>query len=368
MRILQISSAQSLGGGERHLADLSNALALRGHDVYVALRLNSPIASHLNEVPKKNIKVLPLRNALDVETAHQLSRLVRENKIEIVHAHMARDYPPAAYATRLNPRSRLIITRHVLFPMNRLHKITLFRAARIIAVSEAVALQIRAQKIVSHAKITVVHNGVKTDHFAREQADFDRTLFCRNWVLPEESLLVGTVGELKQLKGQVEFLQAAAIIAAALPDARFIIAGQDTSAGGEERASLERLISQLGLAERVLLVGWLDNVAELLCALDVFVSASRTESFGLAIAEAMACGTAVVATETDGAREVIEDGKTGVLLPVGDVDRLAATVITLLQDKQSREELGKRAQEAVRERFSLERMVEATEKIYQQSL
>jgi len=108
LRILQISSAQSLGGGERHLADLANGLVARGHVVHVALRPRSSLIAELKSVSRKNVITLPLRNSLDVKSARELSRLVSKNNIQIVHAHMARDYPLAAYAVRGNPRSRLI--------------------------------------------------------------------------------------------------------------------------------------------------------------------------------------------------------------------------------------------------------------------
>jgi glycosyltransferase involved in cell wall biosynthesis len=111
-------------------------------------------------------------------------------------------------------------------------------------------------------------------------------------------------------------------------------------------------------------LGWLDHAERLLTALDVFVSASETESFGLAIAEAMAAGTAVVATQTGGAQEVIENGRTGLLVQVGDVTGLAEAIEIILTDEDKRQELGERAREAVNERFSLARMVDETEKIY----
>src|SRR5205085_4452671 len=103
---------------------------------------------------------------------------------------------------------------------------------------------------------------------------------------------------------------------------------------------------------------WLDDAAELLSVLDVFVSASETESFGLAIAEAMACGVAVVATETDGAKELIQDQRTGLLAPVGNVERLAGSVASLLSDPQRRTAIGTHARESVHANFSLKRMVD----------
>jgi len=99
LKILQISSASTFGGGERYVVDLTNALQSRGHDLYVIVRPNSPLPPHL-EIPKDKIKELPLRNALDAPSARELDKFVKENQIDVVHAHMARDYSLAAYATR----------------------------------------------------------------------------------------------------------------------------------------------------------------------------------------------------------------------------------------------------------------------------
>jgi len=364
LRILQISSAQSLGGGERHLADLANGLAGRGHDVYVALRPNSPLIKELASLANENISTLPLRNSLDATSAQALSRLVRRKRIQLVHAHMARDYPLAAYATRTNPDSTLIITRHVLFPLSRLHRITLLRAARIIAVSSAVAARIKADAIVPAEKISVVLNGIDTARFSQARARFNRREFLESWQLPADSLLVGTVGELTPLKGQEEILRAASQLLKQLPQAHFIIAGVDHSQKKQHLKRLEGLIKELNLSAHVSLVGWLDDLAELYCALDVFVSASHTESFGLAIAEAMASGAAVVATETEGATELLRQGETGRLVPIENVGALAESILLLLRDKEQRARLGAAAQQAAAANFSLERMIAETEAIY----
>ena len=364
LRILQISSAQSVGGGERHLADLANGLACRGHDVYVALRPNSPLIQELAGLANENITTLPLRNSLDAISARDLSRLVRRSKIQIVHAHMARDYPLAAYAARANAVSKLIITRHVLFPLSRLHRITLSRAARIIAVSHAVASRLKADAIVPAEKISVVLNGIDTGRFSKARADFNRRQFLGSWKLRADTLLVGTVGELTPLKGQEEILRAASQLLKQLPQTHFIIAGVDHSRELQHRRRLEQLIKELNLTTHVSLVGWLDDLAELYCALDVFVSASHTESFGLAIAEAMASGTAVVATETEGARELIKTSETGLLVPIGNVDKLAESILLLLRDKEERVRLGGAAQQAAAANFGLERMIAETEAIY----
>src|SRR3954466_4479507 len=97
MRILQLSSASSFGGGERYLVDLTNALNYRDHDMYVVLRPRSPIAKQL-QILASRVRTLPLRNALDAMSARALARIVKEERIDVIHAHMARDYSLAAYA------------------------------------------------------------------------------------------------------------------------------------------------------------------------------------------------------------------------------------------------------------------------------
>jgi glycosyltransferase involved in cell wall biosynthesis len=368
LKILQISSAQSMGGGERHLADLANGLAGRGHEVYLALRPNSPVVAELKKIDKGNVTTLPLRNSLDAKSARELAKLVRKNRIQIVHAHMARDYPLAAYATRQNKDARLIVTRHVLFPLSRLHRITLSGDARMIAVSQAVASQLRSDGVVKPERISVVLNGIDTSRFEEAKRAFDRKQFLSEWKIVNGSLLVGTVGELTPLKGQAEFLEAAGKILTQYPDAYFFVAGIDHSPGNKNRIALESLIEKLNLTERVRLVGWLEDLAKLYSALDVFVSASHTESFGLVIAEAMASSVAVVATETEGAREIIQPGETGLLVPIKDVGRLAAATLDLLGDKHKRLRLGRAAQKSVAAKFGVERMIDETEAIYRKEL
>ena len=357
LKILQISSASSFGGGERYVTDLTNSLVARGHDLYLAVRPQSPLPRHV-QLPPEKILTLPLRNALDVPSARELDRYVRRHRIEIVHAHMARDYSLAAYATRRNRETKFVATRHVLFQLNRLHRHTLARATRVIAVSAAVARELRSQRILSDKQIAVIPNGVDVDRF---NCKFDRKEFLRSMGLPSECLLVGSIGELRALKRHDDFIRAAAPIAKKYPQAHFVLAGVDPTASGEVRIQLEKLVDELGLKDRFHFLGWLDQAEKLLCALDVFVSASETESFGLVIAEAMAAGTAVVATETEGAKEVIEDQKTGILVPIGDVNRIAEAVTALLVDDNK---IGARGREAAIAKFSLKRMVDEIEKIY----
>ena len=363
LKILQISSASSFGGGERYVADLTNALVAGEHELYVAVRPHSPLPRHLH-LPPERIVTLPLRNALDVQSAHELDRFVRRTQIEIVHAHLARDYSLGSYAARRNPQTKFIATRHVLFQLNRLHRHTLARATRVIAVSNAVARELRSSDVVAEKQIAVIPNGIEVERFSRARAGFDRVQFLRGMGLPADCLLVGSVGELRTLKRHDDFICAAAIVASRFPETQFVLAGVDTSASGEVRKQLESLVDELGLGECFYFLGWVDDADKLLCAMDVFVSASETESFGLAIVEAMAAGTAVVATASEGAKEVIEDQKTGVLVPIGDVQHMARAVIDLLSNSEIRRAIATQAAQSAAKKFSLKRMVDEIEKIY----
>lgn len=356
MNILQISSASSFGGGERYVADLTNSLIARGHNLFAALRPGSPLIRHL-QLPKERILILPLRNALDVPSAHELERFVRRQRIDVVHAHMARDYSLASYAAR---KSKFVATRHVLFQLNRLHRHTLARATRVIAVSSAVAKGL--QRVVNENQIALIPNGIDVERFERARVAFDRAGFLRGMGLSPGCLLVGSVGELRTLKRHDDFIRAAARVVSRFPETHFVLAGVDMI--GDVRKQLEKLVVELGLKDCFHFLGWVDEAEELLCAMDVFVSASETESFGLAMAEAMAAGTPVVATRTEGAQEVVEDQKTGWIVPIGDVDRIAEAVITLLSDPERRRTMGAHAHDAARTKFSLNRMVNEIEKIY----
>lgn len=374
VRILQISSARTFGGGERHLADLALALQARGHTVAAALAPASPLLEEMSALPPEHLFTLPLRNALDIDSALRLAHFIREKRIEIVHAHRARDYTLAAMAVaraaraRHLPRARFVVTRHVLFPLGRIHTLTLRRVARVIAVSAEVGRALGGQRLFSEDKLRIVPNGVDVNRFECVLRNFDRDAYRRT--LPARApLLVGTIGELSEVKGQADFVRAASLVVrhSRVP-VDFLIIGADSSKTKRNRAALESLIAAENLEARVHLLGHRADVAQLLAALDLFVSTSRSEAFGLAMVEAMACGVPIIATATRGACTIVDDGVTGRLVPIGDEAALAKAILTVLEDTRQRALFGKRAREQARALWSLERMVDETERIYEDAL
>src|SRR5215204_2935049 len=152
MRILQVCSVTTFGGGERHLADLSHALADLGHEVYAASIPGSPLSSELSFLT--NGRTLSLSRLNYVKNLTSLAAFIRAHGIEIVHAHAARDYHLAALAVRLASRGRLVLTRHTLFPLRGINKHLLRSAGRVIAVSQAVAESLRRNGLIESSKIT----------------------------------------------------------------------------------------------------------------------------------------------------------------------------------------------------------------------
>ena len=343
----------TFGGGERHLADLSRALQHLGHDVSAACVPGSMLSSELSFLNRPNI--LSLRSVNYVANLMRLAQFIRAHDIDIVHAHAAKDYHLAAAAVKLASRGQLVLTRHVLFPLKKSNRYVLKGARRVIAVSEAVAESLRKNNVIDHSKIVVVHNGVDTDRFT-ESAPGD---------LP---MLVGTVGHLAPIKGQDVFVRAAALIRKRRNDVQFIVVGEDKSPEMRCRKSLESLITELGLNGIIEMTGWRDDMPSLLSSLTLFVSAARSEPFGLNIVEAMSAGLPIVATASEGASEIIDDGLNGKLVPVDDPEALAQAINDLLDDPVARTKLGRNAMVAAREHFSLARMAADTEKVYREVL
>lgn len=364
MRILHITSAKTFGGGEKHLIDLTRELKRRGHEIFIALRPTNEWQDKFDFLSAEDFLHVSIRNSFGIFSAERIAKFVRDKNIEIIHAHAGRDYLPASLASRMAKKASFVLTRHVLFPMKPFHRFALQNVSKAIGVSPAVISNL--QKVFPKEKLVYIPNGINTENLANVTGENPGKDFRFLHDLPFDAPLIGIVGELKVLKGQRDFILAANIVAQKFPEARFIVVGKDNSIRKDFRREIKKVVKVLNLEDRFLWLNWVDDTAPLLAALDVFVSASYTESFGLATLEAMASGTAVVATETEGARELIENEKTGKLVSVKEPVQLAEAIVGLLNDKDLRKYLGENARESVKEKFSLETMIDETEKLYRE--
>lgn len=360
MRILQISSAKNFGGGERHFVDLCHGMLERGHEVFAALRPTNQWQSRLDFLPPESILHVSIRNSFGVLSAMRIADFIRDNKIDIVHAHVARDYIPASLACGIAKRAKFILTRHLLFQLKPFNRFALKNLTRAVAVSSGVESSLR--RVFPAEKVATIPNGIDVDHWIDVDISTLREEFRSLHNIPPDTPLIGIVGELILLKGQRDFVLAAHEVAKKFPNARFVVVGKDNSLDQSFRRELKRLVKIFGLENSFLWLDWVEDTAPLLSALDVFVSASHTESFGIAILEAMATGKAVVATATEGAKELLHD--TDQLVPIKDALALAEKINALLADAENREQIGEVLRNRAIKEFSLARMINETEKLY----
>lgn len=180
---------------------------------------------------------------------------------------------------------------------------------------------------------------------------------------PPSEVVVGTACRLEPVKGTQTLLQAIAILAKDHPSVRLAIAGE-----GSLRQQLEKQAAQLGIQDKVLFLGWRDDVCSLLQSWSIFVLPSFDEGFGVAVLEAMASGLPVVASDAGGLRELVVDGQTGFLVPVGDPDALADKILLLLRDPDLRIGMGSAGRRHARESFSRAEMVRKTADLYESLL
>jgi len=360
MRILHVSSAVDLGGGEKHIIDLGRNLAARGHQVYLALRPTNKWQHRVDYLSPERIFHVSIRNSFGVFSAKRISDFIKENEIDIVHAHVARDYIPASIACIAAKRAKFVITRHVMFPLKPFNRFALKNLSRAIGVSPAVGEGL--QDIFPKNKVCVIPNGIEMLDRSDEERARLRNEFRDFHSIPSEALLVGTVGQLVPLKGQRDLVLAAAEIVKEVPNARFVIVGQDNTFEKKFRRELRRLAGVMGLVDNILWLDWVDDLPSLFAALDLYVSPSHSESFGIATLEAMAAGLPVVATKTDGSRELID--RRDMLVPFGDPVKLARRIIDVLRDQRLRISLGTEMHKRAFDNFTLDKMAGRIEELY----
>lgn len=361
MKILQICSASEIGGGEIHVADLVRALAGRGHAVYLAVRPNSPLREPLAGVIA-SWQELPLRNSLDVQSSRAIAELIMKNRIEIVHAHLGRDYLMAAMATRRAKHCKLILTRHHYLPLksNSLYRWLLENVAAFIAVSETVRNSILERLHAPPEKVHVIPNWIDPARFHPIDREAARAMFQIN-----APLAVACIGQLTPEKGQEEFVRAIGQISQRRSDVEFLIAGSEQEVGEPFTHKLKEIARVMGTSDRIRFMGFVHHVPELLAAVDVVVVPSWDEGFSLVTVEAMACRRAVLAANVGGITGIVQDNVTGMLFPPRDATALAQKLLWMLADSSLRDRLARHGQMDASTRFSRDPVVDRIEALYE---
>lgn len=369
-RVLFLASTSSHGGIERHSMELAAALRARG----VPVQFACPPGSFLDAWCRaRGVPTLPfqVRNSGDLAAARCLAQLIRSQAIDIVHAHPRRDYVVAVLGVRLAGRARLVLHAHMVRPLGDPPRLAgrffAWGTDAIVAVSGAVRDRLRHDHRFHPSLVHLIYNGVDLDEIAAPgspQARVQRRQTRQGWGFSDDALVLGMIGRL-DAKGQSDLLEVAPAIVSQHPSLRFVFIGSEGRVG--EYARLTAQAEASGLAGRLHFTGSREDVPTLLPALDALVHLPRDESFGLALAEAMAAGLPTIATNIGGCREVVRDGITGLLVPPGDAPALAEALGRLLDSADGairRDALGEAGRRVVIENFSRAHQLDLLQALY----
>lgn len=303
----------------------------------------------------------------DLRLPRAMARLIRREKVDLIHSHLGDQNFYSCVAGRLTG-TKTVVTYHgspQCPETERLRsaiKLWVVRhsADAIVVVSDYLK---RALSDLGFPvrRIVRIHNGVDMNRFTAAPAGRLRAeLNYQNG-----TKLIGMVANLRESKGYEYFIQAARKVTDSMPDTRFVAIGEFDK-GIEAR--LRKLVRQVSLEDRFIFLGFREDVPDILRDLDVFVLSSISEGFSLATVEAMAASKPVVVTRSGGPQEIVEDGRTGLLVPRADSDTLAEKICQLLRNPLEAGTLGRNAKEKVERNFSLGKMVSDYEALYERLL
>lgn len=362
MRIAYLSTMKSYYGGEVCLTGLAAGMRDKGHDVLGIVRRDSALAVQL---PKVGVATAPLAPVdwYEPRSMWHLKRLLHRHQVDILHTHVPRDYYIAAVAT-WGTQIRNVGTRHLLKPISHpfLKRPFLKGFDGLIAVSDAVRQQVLAAGLLPQARVHTIYNGIESPGTLcpglglRQQAH----------VGPED-LVVGFVGRLCPDKGLETLFRAWARLRPTTPQAKLFILGSDSGTDGYG-LFLRNLAQQLDIAHSVVFFDYVAQANQAPAEFDLQVVCSRAEPFGLVTLEAMSHGCPVIATDSGGSPEILQNGQGGILVPVDDIETLAGQMKRLLSDPNLRRTMGRQGAQRLNRYFTMDRMLEQTETLYMEVL
>lgn len=303
----------------------------------------------------------------DMRAIWRLSRLLRQQKPDLLHIHGLKAVMIAAPAARLGNCSKLVFTAHNNLPLpnSRWYKVSrsivnrylLSSLQRIITVSAGVRSEII--KMVPEHRVITIYNGVNCPNYPSDAFSAAR----QRMKLSETAIVIGVVARLIPEKGLYTLLEAASILKNIMPELKFVIVGD-----GPERKSLEKYRDALELQPIVCFLGYQEDVPQLMAGWNLFVLPSLNEGFSLSVLEAMAARLPVVVTDLPCMREMIVEGKGGIFVPPKDSPSLAAAILRIIKDQEKAKMMGDYNYFRVRNDFSVDKMVDGTRYVYNELL
>lgn len=301
--------------------------------------------------------------------AWKLSRILREWKADILHAHHYDQAFIAWLATRLYPKTRLILGRHYSDSIYRLppgakqrallgvERTVNNAAARIIVPSAYIVEILTKRQGVKSEKIDLVHYGFEPEKYTAPQA-IEIEQIKRDLKL-EGRFVIGNFSRLHEEKGQRFLLHALATLKQQIPNIMLLVVGE-----GEERTALEKQVRESGLSDVVQLLGWRRDAMAIMAAVDAVVQPTLQEAFSQVMVEALWMRKPLVITDVSGAPDIITHGENGLLVSRGNADELALAITHLARDENLRQRLGEAGRAYVEEHLVIDKVIKRYEQSY----
>ena len=363
--ILYLSDSVNLWGARRSLLDLLKNIDRKKFSISVVCGKEGPLTDKLKE---ENIDYatipLPLwrkvKNLPHIPSSIlSLVKLVKEKDIHIIHCNSHGVNPYGVIAGKLTNARVICHIRDIITP-DKIKKYFLNYSDKIITISDF-QKKVFSRYPTINKRVSLVYNGIDTSIFYRCKTT-EILKFRKKLNIGEKDFLVGCVGQISSLKGQDYLIKAVPLVLKKIPSTKFLLCGEVRRE--RDKGKIESLVEKLGVRKNIIFLGWREDLPIVYSSLDVLAFPTLKEAFGRAAVEAMACEVPVIATRVGGVPEIVEDGKTGILIPPQTHIQLADAIIKLLQDSKMRKNMGKEGRKRVQKNFNIAKTVNGVENIY----
>ncbi len=362
-RILHCIETGGPGGAETVIADIAANLDPGRFESLAVVPYEGWLKKTLDQ---RGVRTLVMKTSpgLDTGMVWGLASLCRREKIDLIHSHLPDENFYCCLAGLLSNR-KVVATYHGFLsqktPRERIKAKTVARlATAVVAVSKYLAESLE-QAGFPKGKLSWIHNGIDVTRFR----SVDAAYLQKELSLPANTKLVGMIANQRTAKSYDTFVRAAGEVVKRCPCVHFVSVG--ATEPSINKGILE-LADQLGIGNRFHGLGFRSDIPKILGSLSVFVLSSASEGFSIATIEAMAAGRPVVVTRCGGPEELVEDGKTGLMVPPNDPLTMADAIVRILTGEALAAELGVHAAADVRCRFSIAAMVQNYERLYEQCM
>jgi glycosyltransferase involved in cell wall biosynthesis len=312
---------------------------------------------------------IPKTRRLDLSAMQFLRNIIKKNDIHIVNAHHFMSMLYSFYGCKLTNRIKLIYTEHSKWEIEDIrwrwkilgrHILNYIDCS--VGVSPSVTHALKDQFQINRSELITIRNGIDIDVFAKQN---EEAYLKHQLNIPKNDRVIGTVANLKTVKNHIFLVEAFHALADCRNDVKLLIIGRGVDeAPDNTEHELREFVRRTGLGNRVIFLGYRDDIPNLLSIIDIFCITSLREGLPLSLIEAMAVGIPAVGTDVDGIKDIIVHNKTGFLVPLDDVQALKSALIKLLDDKELRLKLGRYAKTLSKEQYSLARCIDKYQALF----